>query len=58
MICVNDCGFCKHIKDEKLDGWRPCCDAFPNGIPLDFDYSKVKEVQKCNNDIGYEPKND
>lgn len=58
MICVNDCGWCKHINDKKLDGWRPCCEAFPDGIPFDFDYSKVKEIKECNNGIGYEPKED
>ena len=43
MICISDCFECKHQRDELLDGWRPCCDAFPNGIPMDFDYSMVKK---------------
>ncbi|MCH5297885.1 MAG: glutamyl-tRNA amidotransferase [Ruminococcus sp.] len=54
MICVVDCGECKHQK-PLIDGWRPCCDAFPDGIPMDFDYSKVKEIKECNNGIGFEP---
>ncbi len=54
MICVNDCGKCKHSR-PKIDGWRSCCDAFPDGKPLDFDYSNLKERIECNNGIGFEP---
>ena len=53
MICVNDCGKCKHSR-PKIDGWRSCCDAFPDGKPLDFDYSNLKERTECNNGIGFE----
>lgn len=53
MICVIDCYDCKH-KLPKIDGWRSCCEAFPNGIPYDFDYSKVKTNSECNHGIGYE----
>ena len=55
MICINDCKDCTH-KRPLLDGWRSCCDAFPDGIPIDFDYSKVKEIKECNNGIGFEQK--
>ncbi|SEK76581.1 hypothetical protein [Ruminococcus albus] len=54
MICVNDCRECKH-KLPKIEGWLACCEAFPNGQPNDFDYSKVKEITECNNGIGFEP---
>ena len=56
MICINDCSTCIHQR-ELLDGWLDCCDAFPDGIPYDFNYSIVKEISECNNGIGYEPKN-
>ena len=55
MICVDDCGTCIHQRPLK-DGWRFVCDAFPEGAPQDFDYSKVRENGVCNNGIGYEPK--
>ena len=55
MICVNDCGKCIHNR-PKIDGWRSCCDAFPDGKPLDFDYRNIKERKVCNNGIGFEPK--
>ena len=55
MICINDCGNCKHIR-PLIDGWLDCCDAFPEGIPIDFDYSSTKKKKICNNGIGYEPK--
>lgn len=57
MICIIDCHDCKH-KLPLIDGWRSCCEAFPNGIPLDFDYSKVKMSKECNNGIGYEQKDE
>ena len=56
MICISDCSKCKHQRKDLLDGWRPCCDAFPNGIPLDFKFGKVKEMKKCYNGIGFEEK--
>lgn len=55
MICINDCSTCKHSR-PLIDNWLDCCDAFPDGIPTDFDYGKVKTLKECNNGIGYEPK--
>lgn len=55
MICITDCRDCKH-KRSLIDGWLDCCDAFPDGIPMDFDYSIVKKTKECNNGIGFEPK--
>lgn len=54
MICVTDCDNCKHQR-PLIDGWRCCCDAFPDGMPLDFDYSKTAIGKECNNGIGFEP---
>lgn len=51
------CGKCKHIKQIKKDGWIPCCDAFPDGIPNEnLLYKDIPELKECNNGIGYEPK--
>lgn len=55
MICIIDCRNCKHKRPLK-DGWRCCCDAFPDGVPMGFDYGSVKEKKECNKGIGYEPK--
>ena len=55
MICIDDCAFCTHNREFLKDGWIPSCDAFPEGIPHDFDYGKVKEIKVCNNGIGFEP---
>lgn len=55
MICVVDCGKCKHQRN-LLDGWRPCCDAFPDGIPMNFDFSRIKKIEECNNGISFEEK--
>jgi hypothetical protein len=54
MIVFSDCDNCIHKR--KKEGWLPCCDAFPEGIPIDFDDSKVKELNECNNGIKYEHK--
>ena len=58
MIYITDCAECKHRR-EKIDGWIPCCDAFPNGMPDDFKYYGLKEKAECNpeNHIGFEKKN-
>lgn len=53
MICVTYCCKCKN-RMPKIDGWRSCCKAFPDGIPVDFDYSKVGDTVECNNGIGFE----
>lgn len=55
MIWFNDCDRCKHKLPMK-DGWLPCCEAFPNGRPKDFDYDSIEENKECNNGIGFEPK--
>lgn len=57
MIYISDCCECKYQRDELLDGWIPCCDAFPDGIPLNFKFGKAKELKECNNGIGFEKKN-
>ena len=53
MIYIADCWNCKHNRPVK-DGWIPCCDAFPDGIPDDFPLGKVKKLGECNNGIGFE----
>lgn len=56
MICVDyPCDDCIH-KREKIDDWKPACDAFPEGTPDEFLFRKSKEIKECNNGIGYEPK--
>ncbi len=54
MICVIDCSECKH-RLPKIDGWKACCDAFPNGYPRNFNFDNLKERKECNNGIGFEP---
>ena len=55
MIGIIDCRNCIHERPLK-DGWRFCCDAFPEGTPLGFEFGLVKEKKECNNGIGYEEK--
>lgn len=55
MICIYKCTNCKHNRHVKIDGWIPSCDAFPDGMPLDFQPGKIQDMQECNNGIGYEP---
>ena len=50
MIGVIDCAECKHQLPLK-DGWLICCDAFPEGHPMYFDYRNLKERKECNNGI-------
>lgn len=52
MISVSPCSNCKH-KREKI-GFQMACDAFPDGMPYDFNDDIVEEIKECNNGIGYE----
>lgn len=53
MQYITACAACKHQR-ELLNGWKTACDAFPDGIPMDYSvpYDKLKEP--CNNGIGFE----
>lgn len=53
MISIIDCRKCKHERPLK-DGWNCCYDAFPDGIPMGFNFGAVKEAKECNNGIGFE----
>lgn len=55
MVVVTDCAFCIHRRSKKKDNWIPTCDAFPDGLPHGWDYSKVRQISECNNGIGFEP---
>ena len=55
MISVIDCQNCIHERPLK-DGWQCCCDAFPDGVPMEFNFGAVKGSEECNNGIGYEEK--
>lgn len=52
MVRLCDCDNCIHIRENI--GFQMACDAFPDGIPYDFDDTVVKEIKECNNGIGYE----
>ena len=61
MICVDyTCDKCKHRFEELADGWKPACEAFPDGIPNKFFLSRNGIRLNCrnviNNGIKYEPK--
>lgn len=59
MITVADkdsCGYCKHIRPKK-DGWIPCCDAFPDGIPHEylFNHMDIAKIEECAPGFHFEP---
>ncbi len=53
MIGIMLCDTCKHLKGTK-DGWLPVCEAYPNGIPDEFEGSEVL----CSGKYRYEDKNE
>lgn len=42
MVSVSTCGWCKHFRGLE-DGWKSTCDAFPEGIPCNFNAEEQKE---------------
>ena len=54
MICVDyDCNRCAHLHKELLDGWKPTCKAFPEGIP--GERMRLKDDgTECANGLKYE----
>lgn len=49
-LSLPKCDFCKHLHEEN--NIRSCCDAFPEGIPLEVMIAD-KSVE-CNNGIKYD----
>ena len=56
MIRLSWCDDCKHITGMK--GFMPTCDAFPDGIPYEFDNGRGNKLETCNNGIGYEKRDE
>lgn len=55
MTEIVKCNYCEHIRENK--GFRMTCEAFPDGIPFEFDCNKVAESKECNNGLKYKKKN-
>ena len=54
MIKIVKCNNCEHKRQSK--GFKMTCDAFPDGIPISFDYDNVEKLEECNNGIKYKEK--
>lgn len=50
MVSVSICAWCKHYKGKK-ECWKSYCEAFPDGIPTDFN---AKENKKCTDNYQFE----
>lgn len=46
------CDYCKNLHEEVKN--RYCCDAFPDGIPLDKMKLLSEKDEECNNGISFE----
>lgn len=57
MICVGyPCDNCKNKGDGLIDGWKPWCKAYPDGIPYEVAlYKKNDDFSECNNGYYYDP---
>lgn len=49
-LSLPKCDFCKHYHEDSVE--RSCCDAFPDGIPLEI--MIADENEECANGIKYE----
>ena len=47
---MQKCDFCRHFHMDNRE--RSCCDAFPEGIPINKMFED--EEKECNNGIKYE----
>ena len=59
MITVSSkdsCDYCIHILPNK-DGWIPCCEAYPDGLPHDycFEIVEVSKLKECAPGFRFEP---
>jgi hypothetical protein len=55
MIDVR-CDNCVHCHSDLVDGWKPACDAFPDGTPAEYRlYIDPAELPECADGIGFEP---
>ena len=50
-LSLPKCDFCKHYFYDK-ENKKECCEAFPEGIPLDA--MKKDEDAECSNGIKYQ----
>lgn len=59
MTCLSNCDECKHCKGLHPDTKVMICDAFPNGIPVDYALGviNVKEITECANGYKFEKAN-
>lgn len=53
---VPDCPSCVHCMDNDDINTPLCCDAFPDGIPVDYLFGPVQVtmLKECNNGFKYE----
>jgi len=59
MIQLSDCDNCKNYTGLNPETKQMTCKAFPNGIPLDYVFSKVnvREIPECEKGYKFEDKN-
>lgn len=58
MQCFHPCDECIHIRKTLKDGWIPCCDAFPDGIPDEVWNKNVTKLKECKNGFKYVKRTD
>lgn len=57
-VIFSNCGECAHFKKviKTNDSYKYICDAFPQGVPLDYMFRKEQNKNNvCNNGIKYKP---
>ena len=59
MITISSkdsCDYCIHSLPNK-DGWIPCCEAYPDGLPDDYCFERVdvSKLAECAPGFHFEP---
>ncbi|MEG1135756.1 MAG: hypothetical protein RSA73_05145 [Anaerovoracaceae bacterium] len=57
-LTVSMCPKCIHFREGKKRNKLRCCEAFPEGIPIDFLFETEQKKIDCHKGIRYELKHE
>lgn len=56
MFVGFSCANCKYLREKLKNGWKVCCDAYPDGIPSKvLLHTEREDLKDCGNGFRYDP---